>query len=114
MANTQSIKNKEQRLFNKIFRNSLDIIGVMETWLKDTQCDDAWVSASDINKPPYQFQPLNRKEKHGGRIALVSKSTYQTNLVKAIHCRSFEAGTWSVHTGKKTLTVNVVSHGTKR
>ena len=44
--NARSVKNKDQLLFQELTDNNIDIGLKTETWLKDTQEDEAWVNQS--------------------------------------------------------------------
>ena len=43
LVNVQSIKRKEIILLDELMARNIDICAVMETWLKDTMYDKAWV-----------------------------------------------------------------------
>ena len=46
--NARSVKNKDQLLFQELADNDIDIAQITETWLKDSQEDEAWVNQSAL------------------------------------------------------------------
>ena len=48
--NARSVKNKDQLLFQELTDNNIDIGLIIETWLKDTQEDEAWVKQSALQQ----------------------------------------------------------------
>ena len=58
--NARSVKNKDQLLFQELTDNSIDIGLITETWLKDTQEDEAWVNQSALQQNSYKTWLHNR------------------------------------------------------
>ena len=51
----------------------IDALIVTETWLKDNSEDDQWTKSSKLNTNGYQIQTINRINKRGGGVALITK-----------------------------------------
>ena len=65
-------------VIQEIQDNNTDITLLMETWLKDSEHDKAWVSQSDLRTESFDVLTNNRTgELKGGGIALLfrKKST---------------------------------------
>ena len=63
----------------------IDTLIVTETWLKENKEDDQWTKSSELNTNGYQIQTINRINKRGEGVALITKDeakvTYQdTNI----------------------------------
>ena len=73
--NARSVKNKDQLLFQELTDNNIDIGLITETWLKDTQEDEAWVNQSALQQNSYKTWLHNRPSDHcGGGLALIHKN----------------------------------------
>ena len=83
-----------------------------ETWLRDNENDKLWTESSEFNKPPWTIHTCNRNHSRGGGIALICRNDF---IVKHINIgdhdqRVYEQGTWTINTGKKTLTLTIIYH----
>ena len=84
--------------------NSIDIAGICETWLKDTNSP---VTAT-IKSYGYSIQHNHRKEKKGGGTALIYKSCYSPSAFRTTTAyKSFEytAATVKSNTAMKVMFV---------
>ena len=69
-TNLQSIKNKDTNLLDHLVEDRTDICIATETWLNED--DKIWLECSDLSKNSFQIQSLNRKNRRGGGLALIS------------------------------------------
>ena len=68
----------------------------METWLKDTDEDRAWIATSNIDNNEYQLQTINRSTRQGGGVALLHKREYQTTRIEnSPPFNRIEYGAWN-------------------
>ena len=62
-VNIQSIKSKDDDLFEYLLESKTDLCVVTETWLSDENEEDgAWVSCTHLNKAPFKISISNRKK----------------------------------------------------
>ena len=62
--NARSVKNKDQLLFQELTDNNIDIGLITETWLRNTQEDEAWVNQSALQQNSYKTWLHNRPSDH--------------------------------------------------
>ena len=73
-GNLQSLKGKAIALQDFLIDSKTDVFMVTETWLKDTDRDEAWLLGLCINKGDFRCVISNRSgTKKGGGLAMVYK-----------------------------------------
>ena len=73
VLNAQSIKCKDDSIFDHLIKNLVNLAIITETWLKDTDTDKVWWESTPLNKGSYRMSISNRSQKRGGRLSLVYK-----------------------------------------
>ena len=53
--NAWSVKNKDHRIVQQLLKTDTDIAVITETWLKDTDTDDAWLNQSKLKQSNYDI-----------------------------------------------------------
>ena len=90
-VNIQSIKSKDDNLFEYPKESKTDLCVVTETWLSDENEEDGvWVSFTHLNKAPFKISISNRKNHRGGGLALIHKAVLPSNLLEEGSTRSFQ------------------------
>ena len=93
--NARSVKNKDQFLFQELTDNNIDIGLITETWLKDTQEDEAWINQSALQQNSYNTWLHNRpKDQHGGGLALIHKKHMPIKELRKGNTSMIEYGIW--------------------
>ena len=93
--NARSVKNKDQFLFQELTDNNIDIGLITETWLKDTQEDEAWVNQSALQQNSYNTWLHNRpNDQHGGGLALIHKKHIPIKELRKGNTPTIEYGVW--------------------
>ena len=113
LVNVQSIKRKEIILLDELMARNIDICAVMETWLKDTMYDKAWVDTSGFKMNFWNSRWVNRVGKRGSGIGIIwNKSKMKCKEISHGAWPTFEFGIWkfSVRNHNKTLAI-VISTG---
>ena len=65
LANIQSVKNKQLILHQYLVENKIDLCNLTETWLRNTEADQAWLQCSVINNSGFKCFASNRQEVEG-------------------------------------------------
>ena len=108
--NARSVKNKDQPLFQELTDNNIDIGLITETWLKDTQEDEAWVNQSAQQQNSYKTWLHNRPGDHcGGGLALIHKNHIPIELRKG-NTPTIEYGVWKATICNKTIHLVGIYH----
>lgn len=84
-------------LKKEIIDEDLDLIGITETWLNNTDNDEAWCKSSELNRDGLNIDNINR-EGRGGGIALVWRDTVTAIRHKHGILKTFEYGIWELKT----------------
>ena len=108
LVNVQSIKRKEIILLDEFMARNIDICVVMETWLKDTMYDKAWVDTSGFKMNFLDSKWVNRVGKRGGGIGIIwNKSKMKCKEISHGAWPTFEFGMWkfSIRNHNKTLSI---------
>ena len=79
VINLWSIKNKDTNLLDHLVDNKTDICIVTETWLNED--DKIWPECCDFSKNAFQIQSVNRKNRRGGGLALISTINIKIKLL---------------------------------
>ena len=66
LLNTQSIKNKDTLVMDKVSESKTDICIITEMWLKDS--NNIWIESSEMRKNGYYITTANRKSRQGGGL----------------------------------------------
>ena len=109
-ANTRSIKNKQEIVWEAINRYNLDLLVVSKTWLKDTDEDEIWIQSSEINRNNFTIQTHNRTNKQGGGIALIHNKDYRVETSNREDTDIYESCTWKITIGTTMLSVLGIYH----
>ena len=86
VVNAQSLRNKTLQISEYITDNDIDICFITETWLKEGD-EPLITEATPIN---YNFSHIDRENRSGGGIALVSKTEYNSKVKSTENNYSFE------------------------
>ena len=93
--NARSVKNKDQLLFQELTDNNINIGLITETWLKDTQEDEAWVNQSALQLNSYKTWLHNRpNDQCGGGLALIHKKHIPIKELRKGNTSTIEYGVW--------------------
>ena len=76
LANIQSVKNKQLVLHQYLVENKVDLCILTETWLRNTEADQAWLQCSLINNSGFKCFASNRQDRRGGGLALICRDMY--------------------------------------
>ena len=110
-VNIQSIKSKDDDLFEYLVESKMDLCVVTETWLSDENNEDgAWVSCTHLNKAPFKISTSNRKNCRGGGLALIYKAVLLSNLLEEGSTRSFQFALWSTRVPGSNVTLVELYH----
>ena len=109
--NTRSIKNKIDLVIENSELESIDILAITETWLTDSQEDQAWVQTSGLLDHDYSFHMHNRTGQIGGGLGLWHRKEYQARRIDHNHnYTTLEQAGWSIQLGDRIVTVLVIYH----
>ena len=90
---------------------SIDILAITETWLTDSQEDQAWVQTSGLQDQEHSFHTHNRQGRRGGGLGLWHRREYQaTRIDHDSNYTTLEQARWSLQIGDKRLTILVIYH----
>ena len=70
---------------------------IIETWLQGNEEDSQWTKSSKLNTNGYQTQNINRINKRGAGIALITKVKEKITFVDTNNYTSFEHKTLNIH-----------------
>lgn len=107
LLNYRSLKNKCELVHEILEANGTDIAVLTETWL--TNHDDIWIQMCDLNMDPFRFYHLNRQNRKGGGIALVT--TLPSSKISTIQTRNdkhYQSCHWRIVTKGKTINILAV------
>ena len=88
ILSAQSICNKDEIVHHDMITEKIDALLVTETWLSDRDSDKIWLQATDLNKKELNLFFSDRKERRGGRLGLIIKTSttqLQLHMVNFIH-----------------------------
>ena len=109
--NARSVKNKDQLLFQELSNNSIDIGLITETWLKDTQEDEAWVIQSALQQNSYKTLLHNRPgDHHGGALAPIHKNHIPTKELEKGNTLTIEYAVWKATVHNQTIHLMDIYH----
>ena len=74
---------------------------VTETWLKDNKEDDQWTKSCEFNTNGYQMQTINRINRIGGGVALITKNEASITSLDTNNYTSSEYKTWNIQIKSK-------------
>ena len=97
--NTRSIKSKEKLIMENFNEYKLDALLITETWLQNTDEDDIWLQASEFCKDDHKIFIINRQDKRGEGIALLSSTKYKIKTVTHTKYSSFDSRIWNIQYG---------------
>ena len=96
LDNVRSIKSKEQVLVDYITEKDFDVVLMTETWLKPEK-DDAWKSASCLNRNGYTLESCDRLVNKGEGIDLIYKSNLKVKILDSGIGKTFEFAVWQIN-----------------
>ena len=109
--NARSVKNKDQLLFQELTDNNIDIGLITETWLKDTQEDEAWVNQSALQQNSYNTWLHNRPSDHcGGGLALIHKNHIPIKELRKGNTPTIQYGVWKATILNNTIHLVGIYH----
>ena len=82
----------------------------METWLKNTDEDKAWINKSDLNNNNLRIDTVSRTTREGGGIALLNRNEYNTRFKTNLQLDTIGCGVWSTTVRNKKLTLAGIYH----
>ena len=110
-VNVRSLRPKENLICEEILNNNTEIGVITETWLKNTDEDDAWTLSSELNKYSCQILTKNRMDRRRGGIALVTQRKYKIlREPETKDYESFEHDVWNIHLGPRVYTIIRIYH----
>ena len=104
-VNIRSLKSKEILLETELITKHVDAVLITETWLDSN--DENWVKTSELNKNIWNMHNINREDRRGGGVALVTRNPYIAECCDSPVTHSFESGVWSLNTSPKLHVVGV-------
>ena len=110
LANVQSVKNKQLILHHYMVESSIDLCVLTETWLRDTEADQAWLQCSSLNNNGFKCFTSNRQNRRGGGLALICRDMYKVTSLGSGQLRSFEFAKWRLSLKHTTLTILAIYH----
>ena len=79
--------------------------------MKDSKEDDQWDKLYELNTDGYQIQTINRINKRGGGVVLITKEEAKITPTDTNNYTSFEHKTWNIQfRSKPTYTVTGIYH----
>ena len=79
--NAWPVKNKDHLIVQQLLETDGDIAVITETWLKDTDIDEAWLNQSELRQSNYDILLQNRPgPEKGGSITLMYKHQYRNDI----------------------------------
>ena len=96
--NVRSLKPKEDLIHHEITHNNIDCCLLTETWLSHSPADLAWIQSSAFNNRGLTMTPVNRQDRRGGGVALVTTNVCDQKLIKEFSITECECALWSVMT----------------
>ena len=102
------MKGKAIALQDVLIDSKTDVFIAKETWLKDTDRDEAWLPGSCINKGDFKCVISNRSgTKKGGGLAMVYKPGSGIKCVQMDNGEksSFQFAIWKLEIRNRVLTV---------
>ena len=110
LINTRGLKSEENLLKGEIVAKNLEIIAITETWLNNTNKENAWCKTSELNRDDLNIDIINR-EGRGGGIAIVWRNTITVTRCKHGILNTFEYGIWKLISGISSFqNRNTISH----
>ena len=108
-VNVSSIKNKDRMVIHEIQDSNIDITLLMETWLKGTEHDKAWVNQSDLRTGSFDVLTHNRAgDVKGGGIALLFRKELNIKQIQLGSLQTIEYGIWKyIHKNKLTHIIGI-------
>ena len=92
-----------------LVRESLDVLVVTETWLKDSDCE--WLKSQGLNSLNYKFSSYPRPgRKRGGGLLLIYRKSINLLNAKRLDLQHAEAAVWKLESRKSVFTVLGVYH----
>ena len=91
LINAQSIKGKDLLIKDVLCKDNIDACIILETWLRDNEEDTSWTQTTVLNNNDYKLQISDRKKnRRGGRLALVTKQAINTQALASGTLTSFK------------------------
>ena len=110
LANVQSVKDKQLILHQYLIENKIDLYILTETWLRNTEADQAWLQCSVINNSGFKCFMSNRQDRRGGGLTLICRDMYRVVSLQSGQLRSFQFAKWRIVFKHTTLTILAIYH----
>ena len=112
LANIQSVKNKQLILHQYLVENKINLCILTETWLRNTEADQAWLQCSMINNSGFKCFTSNRQDRRGGGLALICRNMYRVVPLGSgqLRLRSFQFAKWRIVLKHTTITILAIYH----
>ena len=110
LANIQSVKNKQLLLHPYLVENKIDLCVLTETWLRNTEADQAWLQCLLINNSGFKCFTSNRQDRRGGGLALICRDMHNVVPLGSGQLRSFQFAKWRIVLKHTTLTILAIYH----
>ena len=107
LLNCQSVKNKDLQIRETIDEYKADIAILTETWLNDSDNDNVWIEATELNNNGLKMDTVNRKNRKGGGLAIIYKSHIKMKKGRRGATPSFEYAEWKLYF--KSVTMDIVA-----
>ena len=108
--NARSVKNKSDLILETCLLHNLDMAVITETWLKDTDEDQAWLQSSEMTQKEYRLDTINRNKRKGGGIALLYRKDLHPTRLQTSKYDTLEAGRWKVSIKNKQIVILGIYH----
>ena len=96
--NVRSVKNKQQQIVITTGLENIDFIMLMETWLKNTDEDKAWINISDLNNNNLRIDTVSRSSKGNMYTKFLKEVSKLTQLLMTNYTNLVLVGDFNIHT----------------
>ena len=111
MANVRSLKSKEVAVFNCMLEEKIDLMLLVETWLKENDDDNIWNKVSVLLSGNFSMNSMVRNTNNrGGGLALVSQNSVKVTLEENSNANTFEYAVWNIMIDNTSFQIMKVYH----
>ena len=109
-VNARSVKGKIEEIITILVKNSIDLLLVTETWLRDNENDDIWLDTQQLKMYGYNWENIPRKGRIGGGLLLIIRESYRLTKLDTIEQPSHESYCCRINIGKHDITLLGIYH----
>ena len=111
MANVRSLKSKELAVFNYMLEEKIDLMLLVETWLRENDDDNIWKKASVLSNGNFNMNSVVRNTNNRGEgLALVSQNSIKVTLEENSNANTFEYAVWNITIGNTSFQILGMYH----